>query len=439
MIETVRTVTYCRVCGATDWSEVFSFGSMPLANSYPPPESDLSEEPQFPLEVIRCNRCFLICLRHVVHPDVLFRDYIYLSSDTNLINSHMHWVRDTCLNEIGTSTDGLVVELGSNTGTQLQLFREAGMRVLGIDPAKNIKPVAEIKGVPTIADFFNSKVAEKIVSDSEQARLIIGRHVFAHIDDLSDVIAGVRNLLHPSGIFVIEVPHIIDLIAKNQFDTIYHEHLSYFSVHTLRYIFASNGLRIFDIHHRDVHGGSLIVMVSFDSSEHESRPSVSSILELEKRFGLTEESTYQGFADRAQETIDTVRGVLQRLASEGKEVVGYGAPAKGNTLLNACQLTPNEIAYCTDTTPAKQGLLLPGTRIPIHPPERAKEKPPDYFLLLAWNYAKEVVRNELPYVAAGGQFIVPIPTVTTLSSEKLVERFFATEDAGSSHYETSLR
>lgn len=439
MVEILNTVRTCRVCGSDDWYEVISFGSMPLANSYPQVESAPSNEPHFPLEVIRCEYCHLVCLRHVVHPDVLYRDYIYVSSDTELIDRHMRWIRNLCLDEFGIATNGLAVELGSNTGTQLRLFSEAGMRVLGIDPAENIKPVAEESGVPTVADFFNSKLAEKIATDSQRAQLIMGRHVFAHIDDLADVMAGVRSLLDPEGLLVIEVPHLLDLITKNQFDTIYHEHLSYFSVQTLQRLFSLNGLRIIDVHRRDVHGGSLVVVAGFESSKHRTRMSVSSTLELEERFGLTDESTYRDFADRARQTIDTVRDVLQRLASEGKEVVGYGAPAKGNTLLNACQLTTDEIAYCTDTTPAKQGLLLPGTRIPIHPPERAKEKPPDHFLLLAWNYAKEVVRNELPYVAAGGQFIVPIPTVTTLSSEKLVDRFFATEGAGNGHYDASLR
>lgn len=428
MAETVKTVAECRVCGDRDWHDVISLGSMPLANSYPRADSDPSEEPRYPLDVIRCGNCLLVCLKHVVHPDVLYRDYIYVSSDSKLINSHMRWIKELCLEDHGIDTDGLAVELGSNTGTQLKLFNDAGMRVLGVDPANNIKPVAEGNGVPTIADFFTAKLAATIASDRERAHLILGRHVFAHIDDLADVMSGVRSLLHPDGVFVIEVPHLLDLIAKNQFDTIYHEHLSYFSVHTLQHLFAKYGLRIVDVHRKNVHGGSLVVVAASESSTRPTRASVSSVLHMEKEFGLTRESAYQSFAQRARHTIDAVRDALQRLADDGKEIVGYGAPAKGNTLLNACGATTEHIAYCTDTTSAKQGLLLPGTRIPVRSPDHAKRNPPDYFLLLAWNYAKEVISNELSYVAAGGQFIVPIPRAAAISGEKLVERFFADND-----------
>lgn len=428
MVETIKAVTECRVCGSRDWRDVISFGVMPLANSYPQANSDPSEEPRYPLEVVRCGNCLLVCLKHVVHPDVLYRNYIYVSSDTDLVNNHMRWFRDLCVSEHDIGTDGLAVELGSNTGTQLQLFKDAGMRVLGIDPANNIKPVAEANGVPTVADFFTAELAASIAEDSERARIILGRHVFAHIDDLGDVMAGVRNLLDPEGIFVIEVPHLLDLIVKHQFDTIYHEHLSYFSVHTLQALFARHGLRVIDVRRKEVHGGSLIVVACFDSSMRRARNNVSSVLTMEQRFGLTDEATYQDFARQSTQTIDTVRALLAQLATEGKEVVGYGAPAKGNTLLNACHVTTEHMAYCTDTTPAKQGLLLPGTRVPVYSPVRAKANPPDYFFLLAWNYAKEVVDKELGFLAAGGRFIVPIPHVVTISSENLVNRFFADDD-----------
>lgn len=424
MVEAVTPVTTCRVCGATDWRNIISLGSMPLANSYVDVDVRPEDEEKYALEIMRCRRCFLVSVGHVVDPAILYRNYLYYSSDALMVTSHMHRVVSLCLNEFDMAPNDLVVELGSNTGTQLKLFRDAGMRVLGVDPAINLRAIAEGHGVPTLPEFFSAEVAAKIAADHGDAGLILGRHVFAHIDELSDTLAGVRNLLSSDGLFVIEVPYLLELLRKNQFDTIYHEHLSYFSVSTLRELFVRHGLKIVDVKHMDVHGGSILVFASLEGSKWNAREGVFEALESEEHFGLRRDETYQSFATRVDETNRELRDLIHSISKEGKTIAGYGAPAKGNTLLNFCGISKREVAFCTDTTEAKQGKLLPGTGIPIVPPQHGVDNPPDYYLLLAWNYAEEIVEKELAYLAAGGQFIVPIPKVKTISRKGLVSRYF---------------
>src|SRR5438067_6158583 len=253
----VRTVTTCRVCGARDWRDVISFGSVPLANTYADAETAPGDQPRYPLEVMRCQTCRLVCLRHVVSAETLYRDYFYVTSTARAVDAHMRWVASECMDRYAVPRNGLVVEIGSNVGTQLQIFRQAGARVLGVDPAKNLSQVAERNGVPTVPEFFDAELAAATVTEHGNANVIIGRHVFAHIDDLTEILAGVRTLLHRDGVFVVEVPYLLDLLTKNQFDTIYHEHLSYFSVATLERVFSAHGLRLLDVRHADVHGGSV--------------------------------------------------------------------------------------------------------------------------------------------------------------------------------------
>lgn len=424
MSAATKTVTTCRVCGAADWNDVVSLGSTPLANSYLDATADLQSEPSYPLDVIRCVNCQLVCLRNVVSPDVLYRDYMYISPLSETINKHMSEIVARCVHDFGLPTHSLVVELGSNNGLQLQLFREAGMQILGVDPARNIQKLATHNGIPTIPEFFGANIATRIATHHGLARIIIGRHVFAHIDDLTDVLDGVRNLLDPTGLFIIEVPYLVDMLRANQFDTIYHEHLSYFSVRTLQQLLARHGLRIVDVQHRNVHGGSIVVFSGLDNGRRKPRDSVQEILEMEDQFDLSSKDTYSQFAREVQKIRTELKQLLHDLADQEKTVVGYGAPAKGNTLLNASGVTNKEISFCTDTTYVKQGKLLPGSHIPIRSPRKAQNEPPDFYLLLAWNYANEVVNRELTYLQSGGQFIVPIPRIRVLSSRTLVDRFF---------------
>ena len=424
MTDDMRTVTTCRVCGGHDLREVISFGSVPLANTYPAADTAPGDQPWYPLEVIRCQNCRLVCLRHVVNAEALYRDYFYVTPDARSIDSHMRWVTAECLERYAVPQDSLVVELGSNIGTQLQIFRQAGARVLGVDPAKNLSQVAEHNGVPTIPEFFGDELATTVAREHGNAHVIIGRHVFAHIDDLTDVLAGARTLLHRDGVFVVEVPYLLDLLTKNQFDTIYHEHLSYFSVATLERVFAANGLRLVDVRHADVHGGSILAFAGLPDGKWRATDRVGEFLDLEQDYGLDRDEPYQRFSGRVDRTIQELRSCLRTMSGEGLTVAGYGAPAKGNTLINMCRLGAEEIAFCTDTTEQKQGRLIAGTRIPIRPPDHADLHRPDAYLLLAWNYAKEVVDREFAYLASGGRFVVPIPDVVTVSSTTLVDQFF---------------
>jgi C-methyltransferase C-terminal domain/Putative zinc binding domain/Methyltransferase domain len=410
MTEAAIRVSHCRVCGANDWAPVVSYGRMPMANAYLDPAPSYPTERRYPLSVIVCRNCWLVSLDHVVDPEILYRDYFYVSSDSVTMTGHMRHIADACIRRFEIPAGSLVVELGSNIGTQLRFFGEAGMRVLGVDPARSLAQEANDNGIPTIPDFFSHELACQIAKEHGPAHLLIGRHVFAHIDDLAEVIAGARGLLDPeSGIFAIEVPYLMDMLAGKQFDTIYHEHLSYFSVGTLSRLFERHGMRIIDVERLPVHGGSILVAAALREGHCQARPAVANLLEAEDREGLAGETRYRRFAEATLEVQVSLAGLVRGLAAEGKLIAGYGATAKSSVLLGACGLGAGEIAYCTDTTPLKQGKVLPGTHIPIFPPSHADLYPPDYYILLAWNYAEEIIKKEDAYLASGGRIIVPLP------------------------------
>ena len=410
MTEAAIRVSHCRVCDANDWAPVVSFGPMPLANAYLDPAPSYPAERQYPLNVIACRNCWLVSLNHVVDPEILYRDYLYVSSDSATMTGHMRHIADICIQRFEIPARSLVVELGSNIGTQLQFFGAADMRTLGVDPARNLAQEANDKGIPTIPDFFSHELARRISRDHGPAHLLIGRHVFAHVNDLAEIIAGARSLLDPkSGIFVIEVPYLLDMLAGKQFDTIYHEHLSYFSVGTLSRLFERHGMRIIDVERFPVHGGSIMVAAAPHEGRWRVRPSVASLLEAEDHEGLSHETRYRQFAEGTQEVRASLASLVGRLAADGRRIAGYGAPAKSSVLLGACGLGANKIAYCTDTTLLKQGKVLPGTHIPIFPPTHAHLHPPDYYLLFAWTYAEEILQKEHAYLASGGRIIVPLP------------------------------
>jgi SAM-dependent methyltransferase len=403
-------VGQCRVCGRNDWLRVLSYGPMPLANAYLDQGVPAAAEQRYPLNMVACQDCWLVSLDHVVDPQVLYRNYLYVSSDSQLMTAHMGQVAAGLVRQFGVAPGSLVVEIGSNVGTQLRFFRDLGMRVLGIDPARNLARTANASGVPTIPEFFSAGLAAEIAGRDGPASLILGRHVFAHIDDLAEVLAAVTALLRPDGAFVVEVPYLLNMLAGNQFDTVYHEHLSYFSVGTLARLFARHGMRILEVERLPVHGGSILVAAGPDSGTRPAGRSVRELLELEEAEGLTGPDRYRRFAGETQAIRDAIAGLVRGLAEDGKVIAGYGAPAKGTTLLNFCNLGASEIAYCSDTTPLKQGKVLPWTHIPIFPPSYARQHPPDYYLLLAWNYAEEILRKERDYLASGGRMIVPLPT-----------------------------
>ncbi len=413
--ENVSVVLECRVCGKSDWQEVVSFGPVPLADSFLQPADTYDDEPCYPLGVISCRSCRLMSLTHVVSPETLYTVYPYTTSDSETMKRHMRFVVDLCRERFEIPAGDFVVEIGSNTGSQLLAFRDAGMRVLGIDPARNIATVANGRGIETLPEFFGAETAHRLRQDYGVARLILGRHVFAHIDDIAGVADGVRELLSPDGVFAIEVPYAVDMLERNEWDTIYHEHLSYFAVGTLVTLFERHGLQVVDVERLPVHGGSILVSIARPDGRWTPRPVVAELLALEEQVGLHEDATYERFAENVARIREELPALVKRLVSEGNRIAGYGAPAKGNTLLNVCGLGPDELEFCCDTTEFKQGLVLPGTHIPVRDPEYAAEHAPDYYLLLAWNYAEEIIGKERAFLANGGKFIVPNPKPTIIS------------------------
>jgi novobiocin biosynthesis protein NovU/D-mycarose 3-C-methyltransferase len=408
--EPITRMDRCRVCGRDDWLEVISFGSTPLANGFLDPAAVAAAEPSYPVEVVVCRGCWLMSLRHVVDPEVLFRQYCYVSSASQTMRAHMSRIVDWCTAKAGLVAGDTVVEMGSNVGTQLKLFQDNGMRVVGVDPARNLGRIAEAAGVPTITDFFGPEVTGPIAREHSAAKLVLARQCVAHVDDLHQVMKGVDAVLAPDGTLAIEVPYLVDLLDQNQFDTIYHEHLSYLSVGTLDRLFRAHGLQVVDVERADVHGGSVVVFAARTGSVGAAPgPAVAEILELERKRGLSDERTYLEFADRVRTVVAGIRELVRGLAADGQRIAGYGAPSKGTALLMACGLTPDEVRFCSDTTTLKHGKLLPGTHIPVWSPEQARANPPDCYLLLAWNYADEIIRNERAFLEQGGRFVIPIP------------------------------
>jgi C-methyltransferase len=417
MQDTVRPITECRVCGHNDWLDVVSFGSTPLAGNLLGKEDDKADETLFPLDVVVCRRCWLMTLRHVIEPNVLFGHYLYVASDASSIIQHMRQLVELCIQRIGLTDKDLVVEFGSNTGAHLELFKQAGLRVIGVDPARNLADIANGRGVETIPAGFTTKVGQEIATGHGPARLVFGRQCFAHIHDIHEVLNGVSAVLAPDGLFFVEVPYLVELLANNQFDTIFHEHLSYFSLSALCRLFESHGLRVVDVHTADVHGGSIVVFAAPVAADYEVRPAVAEMLAEERRQGIAEERTYRKFAERTERVRAQIRELVRGVVAEGKSVAGYGAPTKGSVLLNACGLGHEDVRFCSDTTTLKQGKILPGSRIPIWSPEQASDHVPDYYLLLAWNYAPEIISREKSFLKNGGRFIVPIPEPRVISAE----------------------
>ena len=402
---------HCRFCGA-GLSETFAdLGMMPPANYYRRPEDRFSAEPFYPLHAYVCGACFLVQLEAMQTPEQLFGDYAYFSSYAESWLRHAENYADTMVARLGLGPDSLVVEVASNDGYLLQYFRKQDVPVLGIEPAANVAKAAERKGIPTRVEFFGQAAARGLVSRGEGADLLIGNNVLAHVPDLNDFVAGLSIALKPDGVLTMEFPHLLRLMTENQFDTIYHEHFSYFSVLTARRVFAGHGLEIFDIDELPTHGGSVRVYVGH-RGRHAQSPMVDQLLLRERRAGLDKVESYRGFAEQVR---SAKRGLLQFLIdakSAGHSIVGYGAPAKGNTLLNYCGVRTDFLDYTVDRNPQKQGLLLPGTGIPVHAPERIFETRPDYVLILPWNLKDEIIESMAGIRDWGGRFVTPIPEIT---------------------------
>lgn len=372
-------------------------------------------EPFYPLHAYVCERCFLVQLSQVVSPAELFTDYAYFSSYSETWLRHAEAYANMAIERFGLNDRSQVIELASNDGYLLQYFVAKGVPVLGIEPAANVAAVAVEKGIPTVVKFFGEATAKQLVAQGTRADLIIGNNVLAQVPDVKDFLRGVKLLLGPRGVVTMEFPHLMRLIDLNQFDTIYHEHFSYFSFTTVEKIFAAHGLTIFDVEELPTHGGSLRTYGCHREDTGRSLSArVTELREREKAAGLLRLETYISFGEKVKETKRRILDFLTTSKQRGKSIAGYGAPAKGNTLLNYCGIRSDFIDYTVDRSPHKQGRFTPGTHIPILDPEKIRETKPDYLFILPWNLKDEIIK-QMGYVRSwGGKFVVPIPRVEVL-------------------------
>ena len=406
----------CRFCGSPLRHTFADLGMSPLCESYVSVEQVNEMEPFYPLHVYVCEKCFLVQLQEYVSVEAIFSDYAYFSSYSDSWLQHASNYVDQMVERFSFTGDSYVVELASNDGYLLQYFVAKGVPVLGVEPAANVAQVAIEKGVPTLIKFFGVQTAREMVAQGEKADLILANNALAQVPDVNDFVAGMKVLLAPNGVVTVEFPHLMRLMEENQFDTIYHEHFSYFSFLTSEMIFAAHGLTVFDVEELGTHGGSLRIYARH--AEDTSKPVGARVTELRSReidAGFTRLEHYSSFGEKVKETKRKLLEFLIQVRREGKTVAGYGAPGKGNTLLNYCGIRTDFLDYTVDRNPYKQGKFLPGTHIPILHPDRIRETKPDYVLILPWNLRAEI-RQQLSYVREwGGKLVVPIPEVEVLS------------------------
>ncbi len=403
-----RKRTSCRVCGSQRLCRFLSLGEMPLANSFLSSEEEFEAEPRFPLDVYFCEDCSLVQLLDVVDPEILFSHYVYLTGTSETMRAHFRQYARTVAGLLGLGPEHLVVEVASNDGSLLKEFQACGVRVLGVEPARNVAERARSEGVPTVDEFFDTELAERLRERYGPAKAVVANNVLAHVDDPVGFLRGCARLLGQDGVVVWEVPHLQQLISRLEYDTIYHEHLSYFSATTLARLAAEAGLRIVCTEQVPVHGGSLRMYATRDGGGGHAAQ-VLALAEEERRQGLQQIDLYHRFAAAVAENRAALRAFLESLREAGRTVAGYGAPAKGNTLLNYCQITPELLPFTVDRNPWKVGRYTPGMHIPVLPVSVLLQRRPDYVLILPWNLATEIIAQLTDYARRGGQFVIPIP------------------------------
>ncbi len=405
MSETAKERATCRVCAGKSLKKVLSLGSTPPANAFLRKEDLSKPEHAFPLELTFCGSCGFVQLSHVVSPELLFKDYVYVSSTSPTFVEHFKQLANDVIGRFKLAPNSLVVDIGSNDGIMLRPFKEKGMKVLGVDPAEKIAAMATKSGIETLPVFFNATVAKDIAKKYGKAKLVTATSVFSHVDDLDSFVEGVRELLADDGVFIVEVYYLYQLLEKNLFDTIYHEHLSYFTAKTISALMSRLGMELFDVAETDTHGGSLRVFSQKKGGPHKAQESVKQFVAKEDAKKLHEAQTFVSFAGKIDANKAKLKELLKDLKSKGKKIAGYGAPAKGNTLLNYFGIGPNELDYIVDDSPWKQGLYTPGTHIPVVGFDELHKRRPDYILILAWNFAEPIMKK----CAEFSNFIIPVP------------------------------
>jgi SAM-dependent methyltransferase len=418
MVQTSSTAEHpgqvqCRFCAAPLSHTFVDLGMSPPCQTHLSQEELHAVEAFYPLHVYVCDQCFLVQLPEHINPKDIFSDYAYFSSYSDSWLQHAQAYVDMVVERFSLTPQSQVIEIASNDGYLLRNFVAKGIPALGIEPAANIAKIANEKGIPTIVKFFGEKTAQEQVAQGIQADLLLGNNVLAHTPYLNDFVQGMKIILKPQGVITMEFPHLVRLIEENQFDTIYHEHFSYLSFTTVEQVFAAHGLTLFDVEELPTHGGSLRIFARH--TENEAQPisaRVSALKATEAAAGITDLAYYASFSEQVKATKRKLLAFLIEAKNQGKTVVGYGAPGKGNTLLNYCGIRTDFLDYTVDRSPYKQGLFLPGTHIPILDPDKIKQTQPDYVLILPWNLKNEIMA-QLAYIREwGGKFVIPIPEVS---------------------------
>ncbi len=409
----------CRLCNASLATTFVNLGMSPLCESFLAASEINQMEPYYPLHVLVCGECFLVQLQEYVKPEHIFTEYAYFSSYSTSWVEHARQYCNMIANRFGLGPNSQVYEIASNDGYLLQHFLPFGIPVTGIEPAANVAEVARQKDIPTLVEFFGLKLAKRLISEGRPADLIIGNNVLAQVPDLNDFTAGMAHLLAPNGVITLEFPHLERLINENQFDTIYHEHFSYFSLVTIDRLATKHGLRVFDVEHLSTHGGSLRVYLCRAGAKHSTLPRVGALLAHERTIGFENIGYYSRFAAQVYRTKRQLLSFLIECKEQGAKICGYGAPGKGNTLLNYCGIGTDILDFTVDRNPYKHGRYTPGMHIPIYPVSAIDEARPDYLLILPWNLKNEIVTSMRHVGEWGCKFIIPIPSVGVIDPREL--------------------
>ncbi|HEY9731627.1 MAG TPA: class I SAM-dependent methyltransferase [Drouetiella sp.] len=404
-------LTSCRICSGSELPVILSLGQTPLANSLLQEDQLNAEEPRYELELAMCPQCSLVQIKETVAPELLFRNYLYFTSFSDTMLKHAQELSLETIQTRRLSSESLVVEIASNDGYLLQYYKARNIPVLGIEPAKNVATVSVEKGIDTVTEFFNKELAATLVKAGKQADVIHANNVLAHVADLHGVVSGIEVLLKQNGVAIIEVPYLKDMIDGTEFDTIYHEHLCYYSLTSLKVLFEKHKLFINEVKRIPLHGGSLQLFIG---KEEEPSDAVHQLLKNEVDWGMLGLNFYQDFANQIEDLKQQLIDLLDQLKVQGKSIAAYGASAKGSTLLNSFEIGKQYLDFIVDRSSAKQGYYSPGTHLPILSPDVLLQRQPDYLLLLTWNFADEIIQQQKQYRSQGGKFIVPIPKLAVI-------------------------
>lgn len=409
-IKEVFKLEVCRACDSSNLLLFLQLGPTPAPNGFLRAFNRHRAEKFYPLDVCFCRDCGLVQLAHVVSPKIMFKNYVYIPSTSETMRTHFASLAKKAVKAVKAKAGDLSLDIGSNDGTLLKSFKSLGMKILGVDPAENLAKKANQEGVKTVCALFTKELAKKLKKEYGFAKTITATNVVAHVHDLHDFLEGIKMLLSDDGLFIAEFPYLIDLVERVEFDTIYQEHLSYFSINPFKKLLERHGLYLTDVQRLPVHGGSVRIFVS--KKTHPINKKVKNLLKLEEKKGILSPKMYLEFRRKVDKVRHELVQLLWKLRSENKRIIGYGASAKGNIILNYCRIGPETLDYIVDSIPYKQGKFTPGMHIPIYPEPKILEDQPDYTLLLAWNFAQEIIKKQEEYRKRGGKFILAIPKLT---------------------------